>query len=70
MAVKLQQNDLKHHLISVNYKTINYLQNKKKITKFTSNSSKYFLKLENQPKIVMPTPKSSLITNKTYKLIK
>ena len=70
MTIKLQQNNLKHHLTSVRYKNINYLQNKKKITKFTSNSSKYFSKLENQHKIVMLAPKSSLLTNKTHKLIK
>ena len=37
--------------------------------KFSSNSSKYLLKLENK-KFVMSTPKSSLRTNKTHKLIK
>ena len=37
---------------------------------FTSNRSKYLLKLEINKKSVMPTPKSSLRTNKTHKLIK
>ena len=38
--------------------------------KFTTNSSKYFLKLEIDKKSVIPTTKSSLRTNKTYILIK
>ena len=37
--------------------------------KFTSNSSKYF-KLEIDKKSLMLSPKSSLRTNKTHKLIK
>ena len=38
--------------------------------KFTSNSSKYLLKLEIGKKSVMPAQKSSLRTNKMHKLIK
>ena len=38
--------------------------------KFTSNSSKYFLKLEINKKSVILAPKSSLRTNKIHKLIK
>ena len=40
------------------------------MTKFSSNSSKYFLKLEIDKKSTIPAPKSSLRTNKTHKLIK
>ena len=69
MAVKLEHNNEKHHLTSVHYKNIIFLQKKEKNTNFTSNMSKDSLKLENKLQTIIPAPKSSLKINKTHKLI-